>query len=236
MRQSTTGARDLRMAIAIAGLLLGAGLCGAASDPFTFSGAAQEEQKKQQEADAQRALAIQQLVSVPCQERLKDHKILQLVGERSGGQWLTRQDRYVQLLGIIDARLQALGLRTYTPEQIKGAIAQAELDAYFNNDPDAALSASRRLAAEYILRGDITTNAGVNPVVGVSEVAVDVELVLTSASGHEISRVDTRADAYSGHDVPHTAAVLMQQQADQLVAQLYNDFCRKAGVPEHPVK
>ena len=37
----------------------------------------------------------------------------------------------------------ALGLRTYTPEEIRSQIAQAEIDAYFRNDPDAALSASR---------------------------------------------------------------------------------------------
>jgi hypothetical protein len=237
MCEARMGAKDPAIAVAVVVLLLGTSLRPAvAADPFTFSGAEQQEQKKQQEAEAQRALAIQQLVSVPCRERLKNHKILQLVGERSGSEWLTRQDRYQQLRAIIDARLQALGLRTYTPEQITAAIAQAELDAYFNNDPDAALSASKRLAADYILRGDITTKAGVNPVVGVNEVAVDVELVLTSASGREISRVDARADAYSGHDVPHAAAVLMQQQADQLVAQLYNDFCRKAAVPEHPAQ
>jgi hypothetical protein len=70
--------------------------------------------------------------------------------------------------------------------------------------------------------------AGVNRVVGVNEVAVDVQLVLTSASGREISRVEGHSDAYSGTDTLATAVQLLRRQADPLVAQLYNDYCRKA--------
>jgi hypothetical protein len=199
------------------------------AEPFKFSTAEQQEQEKQRAAEEQRAQAIQQLVSVPCRQRLKNRKIVQLIAERStSGRWEAQQDRYESLIAIIDARLHALGLNTFTAQQIKGAIAQAEIDAYFNNDPDGALAASKRLAAEYILRGDITTMAGVNRVVGVNEVAVDVQLVLTSASGREISRVEGHSDAYSGTDTLATAAQLLRQQADPLVAQLYNDYCRKA--------
>jgi hypothetical protein len=199
------------------------------AEPFKFSTAEQQEQARQQAEQEQRAQAIQQLVSVPCRQRLKDHKIVQLIAERStSGRWQTRQDRYESLISIIDARLRALGLQTFTAQQIKGAIAQAEIDAYFNNDPDGALAASKRLAAEYILRGDIATHSGINRAVRVDEVAVDVELVLTSAAGREISRVQAHSEAYSGTDTLATAAQLLRQQADPLVAQLYNDYCRKA--------
>ena len=60
----------------------------------------------------------------------------------------------------INERLHALGLRTYTPEEIRRQIAQAEIDAYFTNDPDAALSASQaprrelRAARPHLVAGD----------------------------------------------------------------------------------
>lgn len=57
------------------------------------------------------------------------------------------------------------------------------MGAYFNNDPDAALAASKRLAADYVMRGSIRTQVGVNPVVRVPEVAVNVELTLTEPDG-----------------------------------------------------
>ena len=66
-------------------------------------------------------------------------------------------------------------------------------------------------------------------VVGLKEVSVDVQLTLSSASGQPLSTVQGHADSYSGVDTLATATALMRRQADQLVAQLYNDYCRKAG-------
>jgi hypothetical protein len=231
MSELRSGQRDIARRLT---LLVGLWVLGTSvsADPFKFSTAEQQEQARQQAAEEQHAQAIQQLVSIPCRQRLKNRKIVQLIAERStSGRWEAQQDRYESLISIIDARLHALGLKTFSEQQIKASIAQAEIDAYFNNDPDAALAASKRLSAEYILRGDITTKAGVNRVVGVNEVAVDVALVLTSAAGREISRVEGHSDAYSGTDTLGTAAQLLRQQADPLVAQLYNDYCRKAEGP-----
>jgi hypothetical protein len=199
-----------------------------AAEPFRFSTRAQQEQAAEQAAEAQRADSIRQLVSVSCRDRLKNRKILQLMAEHREGRWLTGQDRYGRLTSIIDTRMRALGLGTYTQEQIRSAIAQAEVDAYFNNDPDGALAASKRLAADYILRGDITMTTGVNRLVGVREVAVDVQLTLSSASGRQLSSVDAHSASYSSVDTLGTATALLKRQADQLVAQLYNDYCRKA--------
>jgi hypothetical protein len=230
MREASNGRTELatRVLILVPLLFMGWAVC---AQPFSFSAAQQQEEEKQRAAEQQRAQAIQQLVSVPCRARLKDRKILQLIAERADGGWQAQQERYQGLISILDARLKALGLKTYTPEQIKAAVAQAEIDAYFNNDPDGALAASKRLAAQYIIKGDITTKTGVNPTVGVNEVAVDVQLVLMSTSGREISRVEGHLDGYSGHDTLATAAALLRQQADPLVAQLYNDYCRKAEGP-----
>jgi hypothetical protein len=227
MRHTGTGGRGIAKRLILL-ISLASAWALAAADPFRFSTQAQKDQEAEQAAEAQRADSIRQLVSIPCRDRLKNRKILQLVAEHRQGRWLTEQDRYEQLISIVDTRMRALGLSTYTQQQIKASVAQAEVDAYFNNDPDGALAASKRLAADYILRGDITTTTGVNRLVGVNEVAVDVQLTLSSASGRQLSSVDGHSDSYSGLDTLGTATALLKQQADQLVAQLYNDYCRKA--------
>jgi len=215
-----------------ASLLCASWACAApATEPFRFSTDADKERASEEAAETRRAQEIQQLVSVPCQRRLKDRKILQLIGERTASQLLTKQDRFAALFRVIDARLQALGLKTYTQEQIRQKIAQAEVDAYFKNDPDAALAASKRLAADYVLRGSISTRTGVNPVVQVNEVAVNIELTLSAADGRVLSTVEAHSDAYSGQDTLATALKLVREQADPLVAQLYNDYCRTAAGP-----
>jgi hypothetical protein len=207
------------------------GTAGAQSAPdnFRFSTEAEKARAADQAADLARAQEIEKLVSVPCRRRLKNRRILQLVAERSADRWQTTQDRYGPFFQLIDSRLRALGLNTFTQEQIREKIAQAEVDAYFNNDPDAALAASKQLAADYVMRGIISSRAGVNPVVQVREVAVNVELTLSGADGRVLSQVDAHADAYSGNDTLGTALALLREQADHLVAQLYNDYCRKAA-------
>ena len=207
-------------------------LCAAAgAEPFRFSTDAAKQQAKDEATEARNAQQIRQLVSIPCQRRLKDRRILQLIGERTATGLRTRQDRYAPLFKIIDARLQALGLKTLTQQQITQRIAQAEIDAYFKNDPDAALAASKKLAADYVLRGSISTQIGVNPVVQVKEVAVHIELTLAAADGRVLSSVEAHADSYSGVDTLQTAVALVHEQADRLVAQLYNDHCRNAAGP-----
>jgi hypothetical protein len=199
-----------------------------AAEPFSFSIQLQQEQAAEQAAAAQRAASIRELVSIPCRDRLKNRKILQLMAERREGRWLAEQVRYGRLTSIIDTRMRALGLGTYTQEQITSNIAQAEVNAYFNNDPDGALAASKRLAADYILRGDLTITTDINAIVGIHEVAVDLQLTLSSASGRQLSAVDAHSEVYSSVDTFGTASALLKQQADKLVAQLYNDYCRKA--------
>jgi len=212
------------------GLCLGAGLAAHADQDFKFSAAEAKEADRQQQEAAANADAVQKLVSVPCRQQLKNRKILLLIAERSTtDQWNADQTRYASLIHIIDARLKALGLRTYTQEQIRALVAQAEVDAYFKNDPDAALAASRKLGAEYVIKGEISSRSGVNPVTRIDEVSVNVELQLETAKGHALSEVETHSDSYSGSDTMHMAATLVREHADQLVGQLYNDYCTKAG-------
>ena len=201
--------------------LFGAELCAG----FSFS---EEDAKNQTNNDAA-AQKVLELVSVPCRDRLKNQKIMTLIAEQTSNGWLTQQSRYGPHFQAINSRLRALGLRTYTQEEIRAQIAQAEIDAYFKNDPDAALAASRRLGANYILRGNITTSTGINPVLHINEVAVRLGFTLSSANGRTLSDVSAHSESYSGTDTLGMALTLVNEQADQLVAQLYNDYCRKAG-------
>ena len=156
-----------------------------------------------------------------------------IIGEQqSGGGILANQENYGPHYQAINQRLRSLGLRTYTPQEIKKQIAQAEIDAYFKGNPDAALSASRRLGASFVLRGLITSEAGVNPLIRVNEVTVDMGFSLAESGGRLISDASAQGGSYAGRDIRSAAARLVNEQADEVVAKLYSDYCTKAGLAE----
>jgi hypothetical protein len=80
-----------------------------------------------------------------------------MIGERrSNGIVEAHQENYGPHYDAINKRLKALGLRTYTPQEIRRQIAQAEIDAYFRNDPDAALVGVEKTRRElYPARPDL---------------------------------------------------------------------------------
>ncbi len=192
---------------------------------FKFS----EEEQKSAAEDQARAQRIGQLVSAPCKQQLKNKKIMLVIAERTANGYNTTQSRYGPHFQAINHRLRALGLKTYTQEEIRAQIAQAELEAHFRNDPDAAINASKKLGASFILRGLITTQTGINPVLKINEVAVHMGFTLVSAGGRTLSSVAARDESYSGTDTLGMALTLVNEQADEVVAKLYNDYCRNAG-------
>jgi len=208
-------------------LLSGMALCGGVmAQGFKFS--TDDPTDKAREAEQQ--AKVQTLLSSPCRAKIKNQKIMVLVGESRDGQLQTAQSSYSGHFDAINARLQGLGLKTYTQAQIKAQIAQAEIDAYFKNNPDAALSASKRLSAQYTLRGLISSEAGYNATVRVNQVSVRMVFTLTDASGRTLSQVSTENASYAGVDTAGMALTLINEKADEVVAQLYSDYCRKAGV------
>ena len=193
---------------------------------FSFS-QPDDSEKAEREAREDR---IARDLSVPCRADLKNKKIMVMIGERrSNGFIEARQENYGPHFQAINKRLQALGLRTYTAAEIRRQIAQAEIDAYFRNDPDAALSASRRLGASFILRGLISSQATRNPLMNVNQVAVNMGFTLTASNGRVISDTEARSASYSGNDVQRMALDLVNEKADEVVARLYADYCRNAG-------
>jgi hypothetical protein len=83
-----------------------------------------------------------------------------------------------------------------------------------------------------VLRGLITSEAGVNPLIRVNEVTVDMGFSLAESGGRLISDASAQGGSYAGRDVRSAAARLVNEQADEVVAKLYSDYCTKAGLAE----
>jgi hypothetical protein len=189
----------------------------------------QEDESDRTEQEARQARIAEQL-STPCRASLKDKKIMVVIGVRqSNGYIAAQQQNYGPHFQAINARLRALGLRTYTPDEIRRQIAQAEIDAYFKNDPDAMLSASKRLGASFVLRGLISSQATVNPMMYVNQVTVNMKFTLYGADGRFISDTEASSGSYAGANVEGMALTLVNEKADEVVPALYADYCRKAG-------
>ena len=207
-------------------LLAGMALCGGAlAQGFKFS----NEDNADKAREAEQQARVQALLSTPCRARIKNQKIMVLIAESRDGYLQAQQASYSGHFDALNARLQGLGLKTYTQGQITAQIAQAEIDAYFKNNPDAALSASRRLAAQYILRGLITSQAGYNTIVRVNQVSIRMAFTLTDANGRVLSQASAENASYAGVDTAGMALTLINEKADDVVAQLYSDYCRLGG-------
>jgi hypothetical protein len=205
-----------------------------AAQGFKFSDPDPIDEQERQEKAATDARIAEQL-STPCRADLRDRKIMVVIGERkTDGMIYARQENYGPHYQAINRRLKALGLRTYTPEEIRRQIAQAEIDAYMRNDVDAAISASKRLGASFILRGLITSQASPNPIIRVNQVTVSMGFTLAASSGKIISDAGASSASYAGANVSQMAYTLVNEQADEVVAKLYGDYCRSAGFPPAP--
>jgi hypothetical protein len=198
-----------------------------AQQGFRFSNPSPDDQREAA-ARADKQAQVDWQLSTPCRDRIKNRKIVVLVGEEVNGRVATAQGPFGRHVEAINSRLQSLGLKTYSAEQIRKQVAQEEVDAYFKNDPDRALSASKRLAAQYVLKGVIATKAFRNEMVNVNQVNVSMDFTLTDASGRPVSNARADNASYAGADVSGMALTLIEERADQVVAQLYSDYCRNA--------
>ncbi len=213
------------LALFVVPCLLGAGW--ASAQGFKFS---QPDDTDQRQAEATQQRIAQQL-STPCRASFKDRKIMVVIGEQQANGYISaQQQNYGSHFQAINSRLRSLGLRTYTPEEIRRHIAQAEIDAYFRNDPDAALAASKKLGASFVLRGLISSQASGNLMMRVNQVSVNMGFMLTGSNGRTISNAEASSSSYAGADVSRMALTLVNEQADEVVAKLYADYCTNAGI------
>jgi len=191
-----------------------------------------DEADRQEQLDQQaKEDRIRQQITTPCRAAIKDRKIMVLIGERqSNGYIAAEQQNYGAHFNAINNRLRSLGLRTYTPEEIRRQIAQAEVDAYLKNDQEAMLSAAKRLGASFVLRGLISSQVIKNPMMNVNQVDVSMQFTL-SGNGQIISETEAHSASYAGANVARMALTLVNEQADEVVATLYEDYCRKTAAP-----
>ena len=199
-------------------------LFAASAQAFSFS----DEEAKDKAAAAPKASQSAGLPAA-CKERLKNERVLVLVAERGNQGVNAEQGRYGLHFQSIDRRLGRQGMRTYSQEEIRKQVAQAEVDAYFRNDPDAALAAAKRLGATLSLRGMISSRRAVNPVLNVNEVYVNMSFALLDASGQLISEASASADSYSGGDTLGMSLTLLNENADSVVGRLLSGYCARMG-------
>lgn len=195
---------------------------------FKFSDPDSSE-KADKDAQDKRNAQVQDMLAAPCLNRIKNQKIMVVIAENKDGFISANQAVYNTHVSAINDRLQGLGLRTFTAAQIRAQVAQAEINAFFKNDPDVAISASRRLAAQYILRGVITSSTHRNAIINVNQVSIGMKFTLTGANGRMISQASASNESYAGHDVSGMALTLVEESAEEVVAKLYSDHCKAAG-------
>lgn len=197
----------------------------ATAQAFKFSDDDEAAEKAQSAAKAQRGPAV----SAACRARLKNERVLVLVAERGNNGMNADQGRYGLMFQGLDRRLRNQGMRTFSQDEIKKQVAQAEIDAYFRNDPDAALAASKKLGASLSLRGVISSRRAVNPVLRINEVYVNIGFTLIGADGRVVSEAGAAADSYAGGDTLGMALTLLNEQADGVVGRLLQGYCARSG-------
>lgn len=190
---------------------------------FSFS----EEAQKESSARQAKAAHTQALLSEPCKARIKGQKIALLIAEKHQGIVSVNASNQGELFELLNSRLRGVGLSTITQQEINARVAKAEAEAILNNDPDAAMAASKKLGAAFILRGLISARSGANKMVRANDVAVTVSLTLSDSSGRVISQVRTTGQSWAGSDVIGAAMSVLEDEADSLVARLYSDFCSR---------
>lgn len=167
-------------------------------------------------------------VSPACGKRLAGERVLLLIAESGNSGINAEQGRYSLHFNGIEKRLRAHGMRTFSQAEIKKQIAQAEIDAHFRNDPDAALAAAKKLGATLSLRGMISSQRGINPVLKINEVAVNMGFSLL-AGKQLLADASARSESYSGTDTVGMALKLIDEQADAVVNRLVAGYCTSRG-------
>ena len=154
-------------------------------------------------------------------------KIAVVIGEQHSQGWArTGQSAYGPLIEELNGQFKKLGLKTYSPEEIKQQVAQAEQEAFLANNLEAAVSAAGRLSADFMIRGIISTKIQKNPFVGIDEVFVTLSLTLVDRDGQNISSSTLSEAMFSDADTVATVHKLVREKAEQIIVNLYSECCK----------
>ena len=66
-----------------------------------------------------------------------------------------------------------------------------------------------------------------NPMIPVNQVAVGMQFVLTGSNGRPVAQADAKSQSFSGADVQGMALTLINEQAEEVVAKLYSEYCQQ---------
>lgn len=190
---------------------------------FSFS----EESQKESQARQATSARNRALLSEPCKAQIKGQKIALVIAERHQGLLSVNASNQGELFHLLNSQLQAVGLSTITQQEITARVARAEAEAILNNNPDAAMAASKKLGAAFFLKGLISARSGANKMVRANEVSVSIQLTLTDSSGRTLSHVSASGQSWAGSDVIGAAMSVLEDEASSLVAKLYSDFCSR---------
>ncbi len=200
---------------------------GVGAKEFSFSKSEQRAADEEANKKAAEADEIAALLATPCAASLTNKKTAVVIAERhADGGFVTHHSNYGLMFAEINTRLNRLGIKTYTQEEINARIVQAQTEAILSNNPDAAIGAASRLGANFILKGLIESRSQVNSVAQVNEVHVTISFTLVDSSGKNLSNISAENEAWSGSDTLSTALDLVREKADWVVARLYSDYCR----------
>ncbi|WP_457577870.1 hypothetical protein [Desulfomarina sp.] len=212
----------------------------AISYSFTFS-----EYEKQENDSRKNATSDRQLLStLSCPTSLAGKKIATMIGEQHRDDYRgylgtvitigepdwdrrfgTKNQVYGPLMAQLNQGFTELGLKTYTNAEINNQIARAEQEAFLNNDTEGALTAAKRLRADFLVKGIISTRTQTNKVIKIEEVFVTISLTLYDKNGTQLSTAQVKKAVFSDTDTLGTVQSLVKEQSYAIVYQLFKDYC-----------
>ena len=80
------------------------------------------------------------------------------------------------------------------------------------------------------MRWAISSNSATNRVAGIKEVYARMAFALSDVAGRSLVDASAGNDSYSGRDTLSRALTLVNEQADRVIADLYSEYCKNAGV------
>lgn len=211
----------------MAGMALALFAGAALAEGFSFSKEEAKRDAEDQAVRAQRDREFNDLMASPCIKTLKGKKTAVIVAEEhSDGGFIADYKNFGPLFTSLNRELSTVGLRTFTPEQIRAQIKAEEIRALMNNDPDAQISAASRLGASFILRGLIRSRSVPNPAApGVNNLTVTVTMTLVRSNGKVIGSVTETSESFAGSDASGLAQSLVEEKAHATIAHLFAAYC-----------
>lgn len=156
---------------------------------------------------------------------LTDKKIATVIGEKHLGVGNQSRRGFGSIVNELNGYFRKYGLKTFSEAELTKQIADAEQEAFLNNDLDAAISAADRLGADLFLRGVISSKVQKNTIVGVDEVFITLSLSFVDSLGAVRASSEISNAVFSDADTTATVFRLVKKNADQIISDLIRQYC-----------